>query len=146
MASSSLFDYNILTFAVSPKLLSRPNPTEYGYRGYDTVLNFTVFADPPAKIQWTRSGKKIQELEQSESSLTLSTVQYNDSGLYQAVARNLLGNVTVSTFLIVRDPGKHLLMIAIHNTQPFGDMEQVYHSFSCFKLIFNLRIINFRFI
>lgn len=99
-------DIDVFSFAVSPKLLSRPNPTEYGYRGYDAVLNFNVFADPPAEIQWMKVGRKTQMLNQSNGILTLKNVLYTDYGLYQAVARNLLGDITITTLLIVRDPGK----------------------------------------
>jgi hypothetical protein len=46
---------------------------------------------------------------QKAGNLVVENVQYTDSGRYQATATNILGEVKVTTFLVVRDPGANIV-------------------------------------
>ena len=69
------------------------------------MIVFKVFAFPPASIEWTKNRKRMDLINQTNSSLMLPNVQYLDYGRYEAVARNILGEVRLTTLLIIRDPG-----------------------------------------
>jgi len=100
------FDILLTLFIVKPKIIQRPNATEFGYRGHTKTLFFKVFAFPSATIEWRKNGIFIGRFRQEKSSLIVKIVQFKDSGIYQAIARNIVGEVRVTTFLAVTDPGK----------------------------------------
>jgi hypothetical protein len=96
-------------FSVGPKITQRPNAIEFGYRGKSKTLWLEAFAFPAVKVTWTKpNNEKITgRFRQENGSLFIDNIEYTDSGRYQAIARNILGEVTVSTFLVIRDAGKN---------------------------------------
>lgn len=70
-------------------------------------MYFEVFAKPEAIVTWLIPShvQKTQRIRQENNSLVIDNVQYEDTGHYQAVARNLLGEVRARVFMIIRDPG-----------------------------------------
>ncbi|XP_031565647.1 hemicentin-1-like isoform X2 [Actinia tenebrosa] len=96
----------IVVVQVGPKIRRKPNDLENGYRGTEKVLHFEVFAFPEANITWKRLDniKMNKRFRQEAANLVIDGVEYIDGGFYKATARNILGKVTVTTFLVVKDP------------------------------------------
>ena len=95
---------------MGPKIIRRPNATEFGYLSNTKRLHFQVFSFPKVKVTWKRpywDRMNDARFREENGSLVIDNVQYTDSGLYQAVARNILGEVRITTFLLVRDPGEN---------------------------------------
>jgi hypothetical protein len=62
-----------------------------------------------ANVTWKKPyliKRNDERFRQENGDLIIENVQYTDSGRYQATARNILGEVKVTTFLAVRDAGE----------------------------------------
>lgn len=76
-------------------------------------MYFEVFAFPEANVTWNRldNMNMSERFRQEAGNLVIERVQYKDGGFYQATARNILGEVRVTTFLVVKDPGKEDIVV-----------------------------------
>ncbi|KAK3745618.1 hypothetical protein QZH41_013723 [Actinostola sp. cb2023] len=103
---------------VGPKIIRRPNATEFGYLSNTKRLHFQVFSLPKVKVTWKRlywDRMNDARFREENGSLVIDNVQYTDSGLYQAVARNILGEVRITTFLAVKDPAPPSVYSSLKN-------------------------------
>jgi hypothetical protein len=95
--------------SVGPKILKIPNATEFGYRARTKRFTFQVLSFPVANVTWKKpywNKRNDGRFRQENGDLIIENVKYTDSGRYQATARNLLGEVKMTTFLVVSDAGE----------------------------------------
>lgn len=70
------------------------------------MLHCQATGEPAPAVEWTRAEKPLQENHRvqilANSTLLIGAVEETDTGLYECVARNLMGSSVVQAFLTVR--------------------------------------------
>lgn len=105
-----------IVLIVRPKIIQKPSKFETGYLSLTKRLTFKVFSIPEATIVWKRPLWTLQDNDRftdENGTLVISNVTSTDLGLYEGVARNLLGEVKVSTFLTVQKPGELIVLLIV---------------------------------
>jgi hypothetical protein len=91
-----------LSFTLPPQITSQPN-SSYPASGGTAIFNVTATGSPTPAYQWQMNGINLTDGTTSwgsvisgslTSQLNISNVATNDSGYYQVVVTNNLGNVT----------------------------------------------------
>nr|XP_032653549.1 hemicentin-2 isoform X2 [Chelonoidis abingdonii] len=94
--------------------------------GERAVLHCQATGEPTPTVKWTREEKPLQENHRvqilANSTLLISAVEETDMGLYECVARNLMGSSVVQAFLRMRGEPLRIRgsLIGIINDQEFG--------------------------
>uniref|UniRef100_A0A8C4YSS1 Hemicentin-2 n=1 Tax=Gopherus evgoodei TaxID=1825980 RepID=A0A8C4YSS1_9SAUR len=74
--------------------------------GERAVLHCQATGEPAPTVEWTREEKPLQENHRvqilANSTLLISAVEEMDTGLYECVARNVMGSSVVQAFLRMR--------------------------------------------
>ncbi|XP_030391158.1 hemicentin-2 isoform X2 [Gopherus evgoodei] len=94
--------------------------------GERAVLHCQATGEPAPTVEWTREEKPLQENHRvqilANSTLLISAVEEMDTGLYECVARNVMGSSVVQAFLRMRGEPLRVRgsLIGIINDQEFG--------------------------
>ncbi|EMP34679.1 Hemicentin-2 [Chelonia mydas] len=94
--------------------------------GERAMLHCQATAEPAPTVEWTREEKPLQENHRvqilANSTLLISAVEERDVGLYECVARNLMGSSVVQAFLTMQGEPLRVRgsLIGIINDQEFG--------------------------
>ncbi|XP_058055584.1 uncharacterized protein LOC131206994 [Anopheles bellator] len=74
------------------------------------ALNCTVAGNPRPVVTWYKNGRKIRNnyiMQYSYPMLRIHTLDPEDEGLYQCVAKNAAGEIAGSAYLTIRDKQKY---------------------------------------
>uniref|UniRef100_A0A8C3XUU2 Hemicentin-2 n=3 Tax=Chelydra serpentina TaxID=8475 RepID=A0A8C3XUU2_CHESE len=94
--------------------------------GERAMLHCQAAGEPAPTVEWTREERPLQENHRvqvlANSTLLISAVEEPDAGLYECVARNLMGSSVVQAFLTTRGEPLRVRgsLIGIINDQEFG--------------------------
>ncbi|XP_023961842.2 hemicentin-2 isoform X1 [Chrysemys picta bellii] len=94
--------------------------------GKRALLHCQATGEPAPTVEWTREEKPLQENHRvqilANSTLLISAVEEADAGLYECVARNLMGSSVVQAFLMMRGEPLRVRgsLIGIINDREFG--------------------------
>uniref|UniRef100_A0A8C4YVD5 Hemicentin-2 n=1 Tax=Gopherus evgoodei TaxID=1825980 RepID=A0A8C4YVD5_9SAUR len=95
----------VVTLALQSECLSAL-ATSVVYAGERAVLHCQATGEPAPTVEWTREEKPLQENHRvqilANSTLLISAVEEMDTGLYECVARNVMGSSVVQAFLRMR--------------------------------------------
>lgn len=105
-ADFQLFNVTVL---VSPMFLN--NMTSYTSSVVASVsFNCSVSGNPKPKLTWYKNGREIKNsyiIHYNYPILRINTIDPEDEGLYQCVAKNEAGESSVSMYLSIRDKDKY---------------------------------------
>ncbi|XP_055527115.1 protogenin isoform X2 [Wyeomyia smithii] len=105
-ADSQLFNVTIL---VPPMFLN--NMTSYTSSVVASMsFNCSVSGNPQPKVTWYKNGREIKNnyiVHYSYPILRIHTIDPEDEGLYQCIAKNEAGETSVSMYLSIRDKDKY---------------------------------------
>ncbi|XP_055618473.1 protogenin [Toxorhynchites rutilus septentrionalis] len=100
--------YNV-TVLVSPMFLN--NMTSYTSSVVASVsFNCSVSGNPKPKLTWYKNGREIKNsyiIHYNYPILRINTIDPEDEGLYQCIAKNEAGEASVSMYLSIRDKDKY---------------------------------------
>ncbi|XP_067398294.1 hemicentin-2 [Emydura macquarii macquarii] len=117
----------VVTLALqsAPVFSVKPQDVVLG-AGERTMLHCQATGEPAPAVEWTRAEKPLQENHRvqilANSTLLIGAVEETDTGLYECVARNLMGSSVVQAFLTVRGEPIRVRgnLMGIINNQEFG--------------------------
>ncbi|XP_048590018.1 hemicentin-1 isoform X3 [Nematostella vectensis] len=97
---------------VAPRVHQQPKAIEFGYRPASKELQLRVFGFPPPNITWSGPALRHSKsrVNQSDGSLMIMRTEFRDSGEYQAIVKNVVGQAVIRTFLVVNQGVAPLLM------------------------------------
>ncbi|XP_058118986.1 uncharacterized protein LOC131284066 [Anopheles ziemanni] len=74
------------------------------------TFNCSVSGNPPPTVTWYKNGRAIRSnyiMHYAYPLLRINTLDPEDEGLYQCVAKNAAGEIAASTYLTIRDKQKY---------------------------------------
>ncbi|EDO29923.1 predicted protein [Nematostella vectensis] len=88
---------------VAPRVHQQPKAIEFGYRPASKELQLRVFGFPTPNITWSGPALRHSKsrVNQSDGSLMIMRTEFRDSGEYQAIVKNVVGQAVIRTFLVV---------------------------------------------
>ncbi|EDO29925.1 predicted protein [Nematostella vectensis] len=88
---------------VAPRVHQQPKAIEFGYRPASKELQLRVFGFPTPNITWSGPALRHSKsrVNQSDGSLIIMRTEFRDSGEYQALVKNVVGQAVIRTFLVV---------------------------------------------
>ncbi|XP_065076985.1 uncharacterized protein plum isoform X2 [Ochlerotatus camptorhynchus] len=105
-ADSQLYNVTIL---VPPMFLN--NMTSYTSSVVASMsFNCSASGNPPPKITWFKNGREIKNsyiVHYNYPILRINTIDPEDEGLYQCIAKNEAGEASVSMYLSIRDKDRY---------------------------------------
>ena len=87
----SLTEICIMCFSVAPNVTVRQCPTVVN-EGNDATLYCDVTGNPVPSITWIRLSTGEVTIVSNNNSLVFAAINRNESGLYQCIANNSIGN------------------------------------------------------
>ncbi|XP_021712907.1 uncharacterized protein LOC5567074 [Aedes aegypti] len=100
--------YNVMVL-VPPMFLN--NMTSYTSSVVASMsFNCSVSGNPPPKITWFKNGREIKNsyiVHYNYPILRINTIDPEDEGLYQCIAKNEAGEASVSMYLSIRDKDRY---------------------------------------
>ncbi len=104
-----------------PKITDHPESQTITEGDGDVTLSCDASGSPAPELSWTRNGSPVEtsnnsriSLSNNNKSLTITNVNRADSGKYQCVASNKLGNATSNATLDIQC--KNTVVVVVYLT------------------------------
>lgn len=103
-------------FLVPPQFTTKPSSLKWTTT--DAIeLKCAASGSPAPSLSWLKNGNELSSLDAAKvryyeggADLTISSVTSSDSGMYQCLAENIVGNVQATASVIVHRSGEIIVM------------------------------------